>query len=543
MLLLWNERFECGRHSDGMCGCMRAPLLSPTPRFYTALSGKPSPILRAYSPEARRATTASRRRTRHDGRPQYADPRAAHKRWLQLWVPHLQRQWLARVLDHGDDDDDQAGPRRADDATATDLDEGHAVIAPTTERILRDYWAPRFRMPRINTRLADAMTRVFIPPVQCSTWRIPRTSDVASALHAARDSAPSPDGIPYTGWRQAGHDGHRVLARLTLDLAAQRRPPRCLLASVGVFLPKGSPIEDVPGSGARTRKAADTRPLAPKNTSSKTAAAVLNHPLRAAWMPPQQQGFLRGRGPIRHVLWLDTAARGATALASGTEWDAPDADDHDDASNRNRRHDAPQDDGDDDDRRPADDRRGDIAAAPTNPGRTHHSASAPGTGMAPTHYAHHLPTTHCTLATPATVLATPLSPHAHMPGRAALRSGALGPPGQWQAGAPPSATTTPPTTCSTSFVRRPTPNYHRPPSAHNPPTAPPSHDVRPDARTNDAADGAHWGRPARCGPSDAPPPPPPECRLARACLYRQRHRRTATAPGGARAPMPERDRR
>lgn len=156
-----------------------------------------------------------------------------------------------------------------------------------------------------------------------------------------------------------------MLTRLTLDLAAGRRPPRGLLASVGVFRPKGAAASDVPGSGARTRAAADTRPLALKNTSSKATAAVLNDPLRrdlAEWMPPQQQGFLRGRGPVRHVLWLDTVARGATAMAADTEWDIPlpdedadgDAEHHSDEDDGGhdapRRRDRPDDASDDDER-------------------------------------------------------------------------------------------------------------------------------------------------------------------------------------------------
>lgn len=71
-------------------------------------------------------------------------------------------------------------------------------------------------------------------------------------------------------------------------------------------------------------------------------------------MPPQQQGFLRERGPVRHVLWPPEAPRPST----DTDWDlpAPRADDADPGEPRpERRGDAPTptprrpDDADDDD--------------------------------------------------------------------------------------------------------------------------------------------------------------------------------------------------
>lgn len=266
----------------------------------------PASLLAADAHSANDRTTGRGRRRAAAPR---GDPRAAHKRWLQLWVPHLQRQWLAKVISDDTDSTTGASPPGASAATglppdvmrprlvpspplATDdfdaeeprpdspsvadaTQDAHTPAAernPTTDAILRAYWAPRFRAPQIDLRLAAAFTRVFIPSVDASGWHIPRPSDVEGALRAAKDSAPGPDGIPYSGWRHTGRPG--------LDLAAGKPPMRSLLAAVGAFLPKGSSAEDVPGSGARTRRAADTRPLALKNTSSKTTAAILNRPLR-----------------------------------------------------------------------------------------------------------------------------------------------------------------------------------------------------------------------------------------------------------------------
>lgn len=106
-------------------------------------------------------------------------------------------------------------------ADATDgPDAGHDDSAKTTELLLKEYWAPPFLAPDIDSCLADVVTRVFVPPMRCDTWRTPRTTNVVGALRSAKDSAPGPDGIPYSGWRNTDHDGHAILARLTLDLAA-----------------------------------------------------------------------------------------------------------------------------------------------------------------------------------------------------------------------------------------------------------------------------------------------------------------------------------
>lgn len=122
--------------------------------------------------------------------------------------------------------------RHDDDAPSHDVD-ALPRRAPTTDQLLCGYWAPRFRAPHIDHRLATAITRFLVPPMDTSAWRIPGPSDVEGALRAAKDSAAGPDGIPYSGWRHTGRAGHLLLTRVALDLAAARPPMRSLLASVG----------------------------------------------------------------------------------------------------------------------------------------------------------------------------------------------------------------------------------------------------------------------------------------------------------------------
>lgn len=79
-------------------------------------------------------------------------------------------------------------------------------------------------------------------PISNIDYRALDAARFRAILRRAKDSAPGPDGMPYSAWRYAGHLAHNLLARITLDAASTAKLPQSLNESVSVFLPKGEAI-------------------------------------------------------------------------------------------------------------------------------------------------------------------------------------------------------------------------------------------------------------------------------------------------------------
>lgn len=239
-------------------------------------------------------------------------PRSAQRRWLRLWVPHMQRQWLARVVLPTDE---------PDDATS------NADMDPNDIRTrLQSYWAGQFQPRHINERLSLAMARTFVHPTDASAWTTPSPAAIRASLRRARDTAPGPDGVPYSDWKNAGPRAHSVLARLLVRMTAERAAPARFSDAIAAFLlPKGAAPHDPPNSGQRARRPENTRPLALKHTDCKTVASTINFLIRNAmkvWTVPQQRGFVATRGPLQLVVRLETLARTLSMEAMDSEWDS-----------------------------------------------------------------------------------------------------------------------------------------------------------------------------------------------------------------------------
>lgn len=105
------------------------------------------------------------------------DARSAQRRWMRLWVPHMQRQWLARVVLPTDD---------PDDATTTNEMDPADIRAR-----LQGYWADQFQPRHMNERLSIAMARTYIRPADTTGWPSPSPDAIKASLRRARDTAPS----------------------------------------------------------------------------------------------------------------------------------------------------------------------------------------------------------------------------------------------------------------------------------------------------------------------------------------------------------------
>lgn len=107
-------------------------------------------------------------------------------------------------------------------------------------------------------------------------------------------------------------------------MTAERVAPPRFSDAIAAFLPKGSAPHDPPNSGQRARRPENTRPLALKNMDCKTIASTINFPIRNTmrdWTVPQQRGFVAARGPLQHVMRLETLARIYSMKALDYEWD------------------------------------------------------------------------------------------------------------------------------------------------------------------------------------------------------------------------------
>lgn len=220
------------------------------------------------------------------------------RRWAGLWAPHRQRRWLTGVTVAHE-------PEGPDARTAVATGEHEVAQA------LADYWSTRFAAPRMDDRLAGAIARTFVPRLPTQPWPVPTLHDVGAALRLAKPTAVGPDGLAYTAWRFAGTVAWTVLHRLLLRMATTGRAPPKHNDAVGVFPPKGTEPGDAAAGQGLTRRPGDTRPLSLRNTDSKTVARLINTPLTQAlakWIPPQQWGFVAGRGAAEHVIMLDARA-------------------------------------------------------------------------------------------------------------------------------------------------------------------------------------------------------------------------------------------
>ena len=96
-----------------------------------------------------------------------------------------------------------------------------------------------------------------------------------------KDSAPGPDGLPYSCWGSANGALTPHVFNLYKHVYAGGCIPPSFLESNMVFLPKGDPK---PGENlaALSRNPADTRPLNLADTISKIITAAISRPLYIA---------------------------------------------------------------------------------------------------------------------------------------------------------------------------------------------------------------------------------------------------------------------
>lgn len=168
-------------------------------------------------------------------------------------------------------------------------------------RVLAEHWANVFRARRTN---ADSHRLV----ASCAPrWPdgVPTKisfEDFEALVRSRRDTAPRPDGIPWSAWKAAPARTMAALyASYEVALDGGPLPASWNMARV-VFIPKAGGEGDagtVPGA---------LRPISLINTAAKAIACAVNVPLAMAaarMVGVEQQGFLRGRAAAQQIVRQD----------------------------------------------------------------------------------------------------------------------------------------------------------------------------------------------------------------------------------------------
>lgn len=114
---------------------------------------------------------------------------------------------------------------------------------------LHDYWAGQLQPRPIGERLSLALARTYVQPATTGDWPTPMPTDIAASLRWARDIAPRPDGILYSGWRYAGPQAHATHAIAITYMTATGAGPTHFSDAIAAFPPKGAEPHDPPSGG------------------------------------------------------------------------------------------------------------------------------------------------------------------------------------------------------------------------------------------------------------------------------------------------------
>lgn len=194
-------------------------------------------------------------------------------------------------------------------------DEGEPLQTPAEiGAALQAYWGAIFNVrPDDEADMDEFLTFVVdVSDLPDWEWERGRTKELASVV---RDSAPGPDGLPYSFWAMAPDPMHAALDDCAEQLQSGGTLRSPLSDSVSVTIPKAevsAEAELVPCT-ART-----VRPITLMQTSAKLLALRANEALAAIAarsVAMQQQGFVPGRSIDDCIVGLDGAMTAASLQA------------------------------------------------------------------------------------------------------------------------------------------------------------------------------------------------------------------------------------
>ena len=120
-----------------------------------------------------------------------------------------------------------------------------------------------------------------------------------------RDSAPGPDGIPYSAWRTPGPAFYDITFSAFNSFISAASLPDGSNACNLALIPTGADPHD---DRLVARTPATTRPISLTNTGNKFFALAINQHLAEAarvTVHPRQRGFVQGRSLVDNVLEVE----------------------------------------------------------------------------------------------------------------------------------------------------------------------------------------------------------------------------------------------
>jgi hypothetical protein len=200
-------------------------------------------------------------------------------------------------------------PKRRSTSAFAVLDETGTAAAEHADaaRLLQRHWQPTFSPPATHVQAQDDLLRYSATAPSEFIWDI-TSDDFDDALFHFHDSAPGPDGLPYSALARAHPDVIHHLRKGFFDFIHGGSLHNAFNNSNMVFIPKGE-LEADYAQVQRTPEA--TRPITLSNTIAKLYAKVLNNKLAALakiTVLPNQRGFVRGRRMQDNIIEAEALA-------------------------------------------------------------------------------------------------------------------------------------------------------------------------------------------------------------------------------------------
>ena len=185
--------------------------------------------------------------------------------------------------------------------------EGPCSTTSSAAKLLQEHWSKVFAAKLVDTSSWDDFEQHIVKDIAMPNYVYDIEKFSEMMFHTA-DSAPGPDGVPYSAWCSLGSKGAQLLHDMYLQLmVADPSPPDDAMASLFAFLAKGIDGQDSVEEGA-ARKPEDTRPLMLGNTDMKFCSKALNGPLAdvaAVSVCSSQRGFIKGRYMLDNVIDME----------------------------------------------------------------------------------------------------------------------------------------------------------------------------------------------------------------------------------------------
>ena len=190
-------------------------------------------------------------------------------------------------------------------------DGAHTTTTQQTAQALHDYWAPKFHGAATRQDLARQHLEAHIQKIDPSKYQwTATTTQHEELLDRLHDTAPGPDGIRYSGYKNAPQPVQDTLYQQYYDILHldHDTTPTAFNHSLLLFPPKGKHPDDDGHNYLRHPK--DTRPISLSNTDNKYTSCLLDIPASKVSRDhvSPQQACLKGRQMGDNILDIEAKA-------------------------------------------------------------------------------------------------------------------------------------------------------------------------------------------------------------------------------------------